>query len=146
VRRTETLLTHRWVSGSFGPELSFGSTVWHAADGSFVKVGYVVRDGEITFAEDVDVVTWLEADGYTHRGGVVTWYLRGGEELRLECHLIDAVVAKLHSAKYVDALCRIEHGGKVGVCDFEISNNARNGGGTPSLALAANGTDGFSRR
>ncbi|MDT7601529.1 MAG: hypothetical protein QOK26_3606, partial [Pseudonocardiales bacterium] len=61
-------------------------------------------------------------------------------------HLIDAVVAKLHSAKYVDALCRIEHGGKVGVCDFEISNNARNGSGTPSLALAANGTDGFSRR
>ncbi|HEV7790474.1 MAG TPA: hypothetical protein VGP05_15815 [Pseudonocardia sp.] len=146
VRKTETLLTHRWVSGSFGPELSFGSTVWHAADDSFVKVGYVVRDGEITFAEDVDVVTWLEADGYTHRGGVVTWYLRGGEELRLECHLIDAVVAKLHSAKYVDALCRIEHGGKVGVCDFEISNNARNGSGTPSLALAANGTDGFSRR
>jgi hypothetical protein len=32
------------------------------------------------------------------------------------------------------------------VCDFEISNNARNGSGTPNLALAANGTDGFSRR
>jgi len=146
IRKTATLLTHRWVSGTFGPALSFGSTVWHAADDSFVKVGYVVRDGEITMAEDVDVVTWLEADGYTHRGGVVTWYLPGGEELRLECHLIDAVVAALHSAKYVDALCRTEYQGRVGVCDFEISNNARNGSGVPSLALAANGANGFSRK
>ncbi len=146
IRKTATLLTHRWVSGTFGPALSFGSTVWNAADGSFVKVGYVVRDGEITFAEDVDVVTWMEADGYTHRGGVVTWYLPGGEELRLEAHLLDAVAARLHSAHYVDALCRVEHDGRVGVCDFEISNNARNGTGVPGLALAANSADGLSRR
>jgi hypothetical protein len=146
IRKTATLLSHRWVSGSFGPALSFGSTAWHAADGSFVKVGYVVRDGEITFAEDVDIVTWLEADGFTHRGGVVTWYLPNGEELRLECHLLDAVVAELHSAKYIDALCRVEYQGRIGVCDFEISNNARNGSATPSLALAANSVDGLSRR
>jgi hypothetical protein len=146
IRKTATLLSHRWVSGTFGPELSFGSTVWHAADNSFVKVGYVVRDGEITIAEDVDVVTWLEADGFTHRGGVVTWYLPGGEELRLECELIDAVVGELHSATFVDALCRTEWAGGVGVCDFEISNNARNGVAVPRLALAANSADGFSRR
>jgi hypothetical protein len=146
IRKTETLLSHRWVSGTFGPALSFGSTVWHAADGSFVKVGYVVRDGEITIAEDVDIVTWMEADGYTHRGGIVTWTLPGGEELRLECQLIDAVVAELHSAKYIDALCRVDYQGRSAVCDFEISNNARNGSATPSLALAANGVDGFSRR
>jgi hypothetical protein len=146
IRKTATLLSHRWVSGTFGPALSFGSTVWHAADNSFVKVGYVVRDGEISFAEDVDVVTWLEPDGYTHRGGVITWYLPGGEELRLECHLIDAVVAQLHSAKYVDALCRVEYQGQSAVCDFEISNNARNGADIPLLALAANAVDGFSRR
>jgi hypothetical protein len=146
IRKTATLLTHRWVSGTFGPALSFGSTVWHATDDSFVKVGYVVRDGEITYAEDVDVVTWLEADGFTHRGGVVTWSLVSGEELRLECHLIDGVVAELHSAKYIDAFCRIEYMGMVGVCDFEISNNARNGADTPTLALAANSVDGFTRR
>ncbi|GAA5156539.1 hypothetical protein GCM10023321_32400 [Pseudonocardia eucalypti] len=146
VRKTATLLSHRWVSGTFGPALSFGSTVWHAADGSFVKVGYVVRDGEITFAEDVDVVTYMEPDAYTHRGGVVTWYLPGGEELRLEAELIDGVAAKLHSAHYVDSLCRVTHEGRTAVCDFEISNNARNGSTAPSLSLAANHTEGFSQR
>lgn len=146
IRKTATLLSHRWVSGTFGPSLSFGSTIWHAADGSFVKVGYVVRDGEITFADDVDVVTWMEADGYSHRGGVVTWYLQGGEELRLECQLIDGVAAKLHSAHYVDAFCRVEHQGRIGVCDFEISNNARNGMEAPGLSLSVNSTDGFSLR
>lgn len=74
-RKADTLLSHRWVSGTFGPDLSFGSIVWHAADDSLVKVGYLVRDGEVIYADDVDVIAWLEPDGLTIRGGQVTWQL-----------------------------------------------------------------------
>lgn len=104
IRKIDTLLSHRWVSGTFGPDLSFGSMCWHAADDSFVKVGYLVRDGELIFAEDVDVVTWMEADGLTHRGGEITWFLPGGEEFRLECRKVDGVVSQLHGAVYIDNL------------------------------------------
>ena len=60
VRKTMTLKSHRWISGTFGPDLSFGSIIWHEADESLVKVGYLVRDGEISYATDVDALTYLE--------------------------------------------------------------------------------------
>lgn len=145
-RRTESLLTHRWVSGTFGPELSFGSLVWHGEDDSFVKVGYLVRDGDVILAEDVDVVTWFEADGFSHRGGVVTWYLPGGEEFQLRCEQVDAVVARLHDVVYVDSICTVTSEHKIGMCDFEISNNARAGRRPVTLALSANDVEGFSTR
>src|SRR5919197_875284 len=31
-RRWDTLLNHRWVPGTFGPDLSFGSIAWHRVD------------------------------------------------------------------------------------------------------------------
>lgn len=146
LRRIDTLLSHRWVSGTFGPHLSFGSIAWHAADDSFVKVGYLVRNGEVVFADDVDIVTWLEADGLTHRGGEVQWSLPDGQDLRLQCRAVDGVVSQLHDAAYVDTLCTVTTGKETGVCDFEISNNHRAGTRPPAIALAANLSHGLSTR
>ncbi|KXF53080.1 propanediol utilization protein [Rhodococcus sp. SC4] len=137
IRKIQTLLSHRWISGTFGPHLSFGSTLWHSADDEFVKVGYVVRDGEVTYAEDVDVVTWQEADGFSHRGGEVTWYLPGGEEFSLQCRQVDGTLAQLHSAYYIDSICSVQHDGNIGMCDFETSNNIRAGGRPIGLLLNA---------
>lgn len=65
--KTMTLKSHRWISGTFGPDLSFGSILWHASDESLVKVGYLVRDRQISCAAEVDAVTFLEPDGLTSR-------------------------------------------------------------------------------
>jgi len=145
-RLPSTLLSHRWVSGTFGPRLSFGSVMWHAIDGSFVKTGYVVRDGEVTLARDMDVVVWLEMDGLTGRGAEATWYLETGEELHLVARAIDGYVCHKHNVFYVDTLCVVEHDGQIGYCDVEMSNNARAGTADVTLALAANITDGISKR
>jgi hypothetical protein len=156
VRRTMTLKSHRWVSGTFGPGLSFGSIVWHAADESLLRVGYLVRDGEVGYAEDVDVLTYLEPDGLTHRGGRISWSMPGGERLRLRARPMDAVVAQLHNVYYVDSVCAVEDvrgegglrvpAGAAGVCDFEVSNNARLGTAPVGLALSAALDDGLTRR
>src|SRR3546814_317347 len=73
------LLTHRWFTGTFGPALSFGLTTWHDADGIMSSFGFVVREGVVTYTQDIDVVVYMEADGITHRGGQITLTLRSEE-------------------------------------------------------------------
>jgi hypothetical protein len=148
-RKTMTLKSHRWISGTFGPDLSFGCILWHAADESLVKVGYLVRDGEISYASDVDALTYLEPDGLTHRGGWVRWSMPTGEVLELQAEQMDAVVAQLHNVYYVDSICAVRfpgEPGRWGMCDFEVSNNARLG--TAPIATAINATlaEGITKR
>jgi hypothetical protein len=149
LRKTMTLKSHRWISGTFGPDLSFGSILWHASDESLVKVGYLVRDGEIQYAADVDAVTYLEPDGLTHRGGEVTWSMPDGEVLTLRADVMDAVVAHLHNVYYVDSICDVRDPGspqRWGICDFEISNNARLGTAPIATALNAALCEGITKR
>ncbi|BBY65807.1 DUF7065 domain-containing protein [Mycolicibacterium helvum] len=149
LRKTMTLKSHRWISGSFGPDLSFGSILWHADDDSLVKVGYLVRDGEIMYAQDVDAITYLEPDGLTHRGGEVTWSMPDGSVIALRADVMDAVVAHLHNVYYVDSICDVRHPSDAqrwGICDFEISNNARLGTAPIARAINAALDEGITKR
>jgi hypothetical protein len=146
IRRWNTLLNHRWVPGTFGPELSFGSIAWHGIDGTVRQFGYVVRDGEVIHALDVDIAVVMEPDGTTYRGGTATWTLPGDERLVIECAPIDAVVSEHHGVACVDAFCEVEHDGRLGFCDLEVSTNPRGGTGPVTAALRATRVDGVSRR
>ena len=143
-RRWDTLLSHRWVSGTFGPQLSFGSVVWHDRGGTLLQTGYLVRDGEVTYA-DVDVVVHMEADALTHRGGEVTWRTRDGAELTLHPRAVDGVLSMHRGVACVDTLCEVEHDGMIGACDFEISTNPRQGGGPVLTVLRAVAEDGLTK-
>jgi hypothetical protein len=147
VRRWDTLLNHRWMPGTFGPHLSFGSIAWNGIDGSVRQFGYVVRDGEVTIAEDVDVTLLMEADGITYRSGASRWRLPGGEELVIDAAPYDAVVSEHHDVGVVDAICELEHPTwGSGFCDLEASTNPRGGTRPIVTALRANITDGLSSR
>ncbi|BCO49797.1 hypothetical protein MINTM019_02280 [Mycobacterium paraintracellulare] len=148
LRKTMTLKSHRWISGTFGPDLSFGSIIWHAADESMVRVGYLVRDGEVNYAADVDAVTFLEPDGLTHRGGEVRWWMPDGDVFELRAEPVDAVVAHLHNAYYVDSICdvRLPGADRWGICDFEISNNARLGTAPVGTSINAALASGLTKR
>ena len=137
-RRWDQLLSHRWVSGTIGPELSFGSMAWHAADNSTVAIGYVVRDGELTLATSVDVVAHMEIDALTHRGGEITWNLADGSSLHARCTVVDGVVTGNHGVVWVDSLCEVTlDDGRTGYCDFELSTNPRAGTREVGLAVRA---------
>jgi hypothetical protein len=146
IRRWDTLLNHRWVPGTFGPDLSFGSIAWHGVDGTVRQFGYVVRDGEVVHALDVDTVVHMEPDGTTYRGGTVAWTLPGDERFAIECKPVDAVLSEHHGIACVDAFCEVELDGRVGFCDLEVSTNPRRGSGPVTAALRAATADGLSRR
>jgi len=145
-RRWDMLLDHRWMPGTFGPQLSFGSIAWHGVDDSVRLFGYVVRDGEVTLADEVDIAVTMEADGISYRAGQTTWVLPGGERLELACAPYDATVSEHHGVAVVDAICQLELDGAVGFCDLEVSANPRAGRRPVTRALRATTTDGLSFR
>jgi len=145
-RRWDTLLNHRWIPGTVGPELSFGSISWHGSDGSLRQFGYVVRDGEVVRAEEVDVVVAIEADGVSPRGATATWRFADGEEFVLECTPIDGVVFVQHEVVSMDNICAVSVDGRRGFCDLELSTNPRGGTRPLTLALGAALQDGLTER
>ena len=128
-----------------GPDLAFGSITWLGPEGPLTRGGYVVEDGNVRVADSADVVTWLESDGVTHRGGelVLTF---GNEERRFVCRALDGWVNVHHDVAWVDELCAVEHDGRTGYCDFEISNNVRMGSARVRVALRAADTNGLTSR
>jgi hypothetical protein len=146
LRKWDTLLNHRWVPGTTGPELSFGCISWHGIDGSLRQYGYVVRDGVVVRAEEVDVVVAMEADGVTYRAGTATWRFADGEEFVVDCVPRDGIVFEHHGVASVDAICPIVVEGRQGFCDLEVSTNPRAGSGPVTHAVRAINVDGLSER
>ncbi|KAH7110717.1 hypothetical protein EDB81DRAFT_894669 [Dactylonectria macrodidyma] len=42
---------------------------WHSVDDQYVKFGWVTRDGVVTPARAIDIVTYMEDDSLTNKGG-----------------------------------------------------------------------------
>ncbi len=146
VRRWDTLLNHRWIPGTFGPELSFGSLAWHAVDGSTRQFGYVVRDGVVTYADSVDILVEFEIDGMTYRSGTAVWTLPDGDEFKVNMRPYDQILFEHHNVADVDGICELEHDGRRGFCDLEVSTNPRAGSGPVTAALRAVSVDGLGYR
>jgi hypothetical protein len=145
-RRWDTLLNHRWMPGTFGPELSFGSIAWHGIDGSVSQFGYLVRDGEVEVADKVDTAVTVEVDGTTCRAGTTVWTMPGGEEFVIDAYPYDGIVSENHNVSVVDSICELERDGRIGFCDLEISTNPRLGSLPIGTAIRAANVDGLSSR
>ena len=146
IRHWDTILSHRWVVGTLGPELSFGLMTWHALDGSLRRFGYIVRDGQAEAAEDVDVVLAMEPDGVTYRSGTATWILAGGETLTLDCRPLDAIVAERHGVTWVDGLCEISTKAGAGSAVWRPRTTPAAGTIPVRTAVAAGLEQGLTRR
>jgi hypothetical protein len=146
LRHWDLLLNHRWVPGTFGPELSFGCITWHGADGTLRKFGYIVREGVVEHASEIDVCVHMEPDGITYRGGQATWTFADGETFTIDPRPIDGWVSESHGIACVDTICALERDGRRGFCDLEVTANPRAGAGPVTQALRAANVDGLSRR
>jgi hypothetical protein len=139
-------LSHRWVAGTFGPELTYSLITMHGAQGELIRTGYVVRDGKPTVASEIDILTYLEPDGFTHRGGRAVARLADGDEIAIDFELVDGMVWGLHGLAALDTICVARCGDLVGQGDFEMTNNATNGRDPITLAIGAALEDGLTQR
>ncbi|MGH8976023.1 MAG: DUF7064 domain-containing protein [Acidimicrobiia bacterium] len=146
-RRWNTIRSHRWVAGTAGPDLSYMALSWLAQDGSLVTEGYVNRDGETHKARAVDILTYVEIDGLSCRGGRVRLELDDGTEVAFEAEAIDGILTSHRNVACVDTLSRVRlAGGRTGFCDFETTHNSRGGEEPVTVMVGAVMDDGLSRR
>jgi hypothetical protein len=111
-----------------------------------VRMGFVVRDGEILTVADSDVAVLIEPDGTSHRGGYGTGLLPDGERLRFDVDVIDGILITIRNLAVVEGIGRVTCDGRVGFCDLEASNNPRQGTDPPPACLRAVSVDGVSQR
>jgi hypothetical protein len=146
-RRWDTLRSHRWVAGTTGPELSYMAMAWLAADGSLVSEGFVNRHGETTLAETIDIVTHVDIDGLSCRGGTVSLRLTDGGSLALAAEGVDGILTLHRNIACVDTICRVETAdGRRGFCDFETTHNSRGGDAPVTVMVGAVIDDGLTCR
>lgn len=133
--------SHRWINGVFGPDLSFCLLTYHGEPEQIGRFGYVIRDGVVHHSTEIDILTYMEPDGATHRGGVARITLDDGEVLEFTAEpLSKGFYAYRRESAILESSCRITYKDRVGFGDFEISENCRSGRERPtSLVNAING-------
>lgn len=147
IRRYEQPLAARWLGGTFGPNLSFGSCTWMNHDGGMANVCLVVRDGEVFYTTDSDVVVYTEPDAYTHRGGWGVLNAGHPSELLLDCELVDGAVFGQRAWQELNTICRTrEAGGRRGFADLHSISNNRGGTRPVVGGLGASVTDQLTTR
>lgn len=136
MRDWSAFISHRWIAGSFEDGSMLLALTFHGVDDRLVGFGCVIRNGELTYARQVDVLLRLEADGLTHRGATLTMPLTTGEILQFDCRpLAKGAVSWIHGIACVDTICELEFDGVRGICDVESTNNALRGAQPPRLAV-----------
>lgn len=136
-RRVWSALTsHRWVAMSFGHDMMALAQTFHTSGNELMRFGCVIRNNELTLAEDVDVITYMEPDALTHRGGRVRFRLTTGEVLTFDCETLQkGAVSWIHGISCFDSVCKVTCGELEGICAFEATNNPLRGAYRPYLAL-----------
>ena len=127
-REWNQIAAHRWIAGCCGPDLAFTLVQLIGRDGRPMFAASVLDDGRMRRSNDVEVVTHLDFDGLSGRGGsAIARFDDGGPELRLECEGVRGFTFTMDDFKITDLISRVTTSdGRTGFCDFEYSNNRRN--------------------
>ena len=145
VRHWDEILVHRWLAVSFGEDATVYAVSILTRSGQLADFGCVVRGDELAYADDLEIVTFLERDGVSHRGGTLRMRLATGEVVVLEAEPIQKGVVSwmARRAAINDTICRFTWGDRVGYGDFETSNNPCAGATEPPVGLQAFVRDGL---
>ena len=152
-RDAHAFLNNRWVAGTVGPALSFSAMTVQQVSGDFMKCAWVVREGVVEYARDVNTAAIVLADGLSTIGGWTQILLDSGEEIVIETEVIDGLITSTHtpnggegsSPAGVEGLARARWNGHEGFCDFNINVNPLNGAAAVSKLLHANHAEGLTR-
>ncbi len=154
-RDTTIMRSFRWFAGTMGPELSFSTLIFHDSEGREGKGGWVVRDGTKHDLAGLDILTYVNSDGFTIRGGVAEFVLETGEKLHLKVDTLDGFATSYRSELggygfpfEVEGMSIVTCGDLAGFCDLEVGNLICGAAGPAAAICEEYGTTkrGLSRR
>ena len=143
-RHWQAILSHRWAVGVFDRTLSFVAVSFQGIDDRLIKFGWVVRDQRVIYSRALDLVSFIECDGTSNRGGTLRMTLSTGEVFDAVFEPIaPCVMSWHHGMACMDTLCRVRSGDRIGIGDFESSSNALKGERRPAVLDRGLGADGW---
>lgn len=138
-----TMLSHRYVAGTFGPDLTFCAwSIHNGVNNSIEAFGWVVQDGVVIFARDIDIVTYVEVDSASTRGGHITMTLANDDTLDCELTAVAPGLMNSFHIANMNTLCLAKCRGREGAGMFESMMNYHYGKRLPDRmqhGLVANG-------
>ncbi len=106
----------------------------------------MIRDGIPCSMTESDVAVTLDYDAIGPRSGSCPFTLDNGENGHLTHERTDAMVMHVHGYTAVESIGVARLDGREGMSLLEVSTNPAGGTKPPVVALAANFTDGLSKR
>ena len=144
VRTWGDLLSHRWTVGTFDRDNSFCAVCFLAANDKLAKFGWVIRGDKVIFADKVDVVSYIECDGTSNRGGVTRMTLSTGEIFEAHFEAVStSLMSWIHGIACMDTLCKVRWGDRHGVGQFESTANIQHGTRHPTCFDGGAGPNGW---
>jgi len=144
-RNLYTMLSHRYVSGTFGPDFNFAAWAIHNGVNDTVETfGWVTRGDTVIFPKDIDILAYTEIDSASTRGGRITFVLP--DEEVITCELVAAAPGLMnyfHNMPNLNTLCVARCNGREGAGMFESSSNFHQGNRPPGKMLRGLVGDGF---
>ena len=146
-RDIKTMLSHRYVAGTFSPDYTFCAWSIHSDTNDAVEsFGWVVKNTDtIVFARRIEIVSYVEVDSASVRGGRIRMDLADGDTLDCELTAVaPGLVNWFDTHKFANnnTLCSAVCNGQVGAGMFESMMNFHQGTRAPGKmqrALASNG-------
>ena len=135
-RNWEEILSHRWIAGVFGPDLAVLAITFLGVDDQLIKFGCAITQDQLIYTKDLDVLFYVEADGLTHRGGHVRMDLLNDECIEFEAEVLQkGAVNVQHGLACTDTMCKMIMGDRIGICDYEMTENSLGGSRPPKVAV-----------
>ena len=139
-RKWESMRTHRWAPAVFGKNFVTHAVGMIGPDRTMSRFGFVMRDDTLIIPRSVDIVTLVEADGLTSRGGVVTLTLESGETIEVVYKPVAPGAFSFHRGYPCnDLLCTVTSGNHTGFGVFESGDNTLGGKERPTQELLISG-------
>ena len=120
----------RWCVGTLGPQWSHSIFTFFDARGGAALGGWVVRNGLVEHAREIDSVVYNNMDGITARGGRVSAVLESGERVDIEVQTLSSFITGHdtdhggpHSYVCSEGVSSMRVFGQTGAGCFTICNN-----------------------
>ncbi|WIW89431.1 hypothetical protein K3M67_05535 [Sphingobium sp. V4] len=130
-RNWSDIRCHRWTSGVFEDDISFAFSNFLTQSSGISRRGYIRKGSVVHYTQKVDVIPYMEGDGFSHRGGLIIATLEDGTTHRIELDLyaedsLGNVSLKRDSAM-IDTPCQARLDGRLGYAILEVGENPRRG-------------------
>ncbi|MBB35318.1 MAG: hypothetical protein CME88_03190 [Hirschia sp.] len=147
-RDIKTMLSHRYCAGTFGPDFTFCAwSIHNIVSDAVESFGWVVKGGDtVVFAKRIEIISYVEVDSASTRGGRIIMDLADGDTLDCELTAVTPGLVNwfdTHKFANNNTLCRAEANGRVGGGMFESMMNFHLGTRAPGRMQRALAQSGF---